>query len=333
MIELRFALNDRLRQAVYRLRQKVEQADAWPDTRQVVALHRGRVVATARLRFADAGPPGVLAPPAGAAICDGLVLGELGERPGMVDLLVKTVLREARERGAEGLWFDDAGPVSKIISTWPHRRQGGWIYASATMAPESLSESGWRPLVRNPVRQVLPRGARLYEADELANAAYQVVRGSVRLERVDANGRVHSLGMAGPGTLLGTAAARPGGRHRERAIIDADEADVERVDAAQLQAALRSDPDLAERLQGALLDRLDSLLRHPAEAPDHTECEQVEAVLRDRLASSLGPVSLEWLREHTGLSEIRLENVVSQISGYKIVGGAVHSELNGWRAA
>jgi len=333
MIELRFALDDGLRQAVYGLRRQVELADAWPDTQQVVAVHEGRVVATARLRFAGESSQDFPAPTPGAAICDGIVLGELSDRPGMVELLVKTVLREARERGADSLWFEGVAPVSTVVAAWPHRRRGAWIQAFAATAPESLIESGWRPLVRTPVRQVLPRGTRIYESDQLADAAFQVVRGSVRLERVDANGRVHSLGRVGPGALLGTAAARPDGRYRERAVVDADEVDIERVEAAQLQAALRSDPRLAERFQAALLDRLDSLLRHPAEAPERTEREQVEAVLRDRLASSLAPVSLGWLRERTGLSDGRLQAVIAQLSGVYLESGVLHADLTRWRAA
>jgi CRP/FNR family transcriptional regulator len=97
-------------------------------------------------------------------------------------------------------------------------------------------------------------GERIWWMGDLAEHVTLIDEGLVQIVRTGASGELSMIGMFGPGDTIGLTAALEGGLYPADAVVISSRAEIVRVSATEVRAALATDPALAASLQRALLE-------------------------------------------------------------------------------
>lgn len=120
------------------------------------------------------------------------------------------------------------------------------------------------------VRRSYPAGARLFVRGQAAAGIFIVHTGRVNLSECPAEGEPLSARIAGPGEILGVAAAVSGDRHQMEAQT-LEPSEIGFIDREDLMYFLRTDGAAAFRLVQLLSHRLDAALEHARLLPPFKE--------------------------------------------------------------
>jgi len=295
----------------------VDRVDTWTDTALVVLVEDQRVRGTARAR-GDA-----------AQTLPGASFGDIWvdavhvcaadrQDQGRLLVLLKQAVRFARRGRHEGrLWLSLPEDIAARLSSLPLERgeaPGTWV-VSQQVLPAAFMEPEWQSLDSRSERRVESRDSTLFVAGTSADAAFQVIRGRVRLEFPGPGVEPQVLARVGPGQILGERAVLPGRRYTVTAVADAEQCDLEWIEGAALQRSLAQDAAVLRRFHEALLARLNQLVHRPLGGAAPSEIARVRRILVDRGGDE---VPLSWLSEQSGLIEQRLVAAVNALPGVRL---------------
>ena len=105
----------------------------------------------------------------------------------------------------------------------------------------------------------LKAGRKLYVEDDQADSAYIVVSGEIGLYR-DSDGVRHTLGSAGPGSILGELALIADTKRLTSAVVLSD-SELLRLNRSMFRRILEEYPDLAMILHRRISEELQALVR------------------------------------------------------------------------
>ncbi len=295
----------------------VDRVDTWTDTVLVALVDGQRVRGTARSR-GDA-----------AQTLPGASFGDIWvdavhvcaadrDHPARLLVLLKQAVRFARRGRHEGrLWLSlseelaaQLGSLSLVRGEAPDT----WMVPQHSL-PAAFVEPEWQPLDPRSERRVEDRGSTLFLAGTTADAAFQVIRGTVRLEFPGPGPEPKVLTRVGPGQILGERSVLPGRRYTVTAVVDAEQCDLEWIEDSSLQRSLEQDAVVRRRFHEALLARLNQLVHRPLGVAAPGEIDRVRRILVDRGGDD---VPLRWLSEQSGLGEQRLVAAVNALPGVRL---------------
>ncbi len=209
------------------------------------------------------------------------------------------------------------------MSATPARTSADALAPTANSLLGALSAEERRQVLAQAITRIYPRGATLLRRGDPAGAMIMVTQGRVRIGVSSEEGREVTLGILGPGDVLGEMALLDG-QARSADAVALEDCTVQVLERGRFLRLLRETPDLALRLLAVLTERL----RRANLALEDIALLSLEgrlARLLTRLANDYG--------KPAGGRQIRIEVKLSQKDLSALVGGSrekVNRQLRVW---